>query len=188
MTTLTRMTLDEFLALPETEPPSEFICGEVVQKTMPTLNHGLISSEVLGLLRNFLKLTGQGSVVDNVRYARRPESRAYLPDVSVILRSRMPTDPQVRARGALEMLPDIAIEVLSPDDRASRVAEKLAFYLRSGVPLVWIIDPEERTLAAHRPGLPSTLHAAGDVIGAEPVLAGLELALDDVFSVLDEPA
>ena len=48
MTTATkRMTLDEFLALPETEPASEFICGEVIQKAMPTGFHSRIAFELV---------------------------------------------------------------------------------------------------------------------------------------------
>ena len=179
------MTLDEFLALPETEPASEFACGRIVPRPMPSLNHSLCSSAFVRVLGNRFVTTAEGVAVDNTRCADEDEDRAYLPDVSVILRARLPTDPETRARGPLRIPPDIAIEVLSPGDRPGRVADKLAFYLRTGVPLTWIVDPEERTLTAYRPGEPPTVHSAPEVIGAEPVLRGLVLDLAELFGVLD---
>jgi Uma2 family endonuclease len=184
VTTATRLTLDEFLAMPETEPPSEFACGRVIQKPMPTLSHGELTSRLITLIGSYLLRIVEATIADNARFASRPEDRAYLPDVSVIRLEHRPGREQ-RRRGALEILPDLAIEVLSPDDRPGRVADKLAFYLRAGVPLVWIIDPDDRTLAAYRPGQPSIVHAAPEVIGAEPVLSALDLDLAQLFAVLD---
>ncbi len=126
-----------------------------------------------------------GFVVSSVRHANFDEDRAYLPDVAVILRSSLPRDHAALARGPLEFRPDLAIEILSLDDRPGRVADKLAFYLRTGVPLTWIIDLEERTLTAYRPGEPSTVHLAPEVIGAEPVLPGATIDLGALFGELD---
>lgn len=179
------MTLDEFLQLPETEPASEFICGEVVQKAMPGFDHGLLASFLSFLFERYFQGKREGFVVVEVRHAERDESRAYLPDVSVVSIKNAPTDRRTRSRGPIESPPDIAIEILSPDDRPSRVSEKLTFYMRTGVPLVWIIDPETRELHAHRPGLPSAIHRAGDVIDAQPVLTDFRLSIDELFSVLD---
>lgn len=184
MTTATRPTLDEFLAMPETEPASEFHCGRVIQKPMPTWNHAVLTSRIIFLIGGYLERVAEASIADNARFANRPEDRAYLPDVSVIRLEHRP-GPEQRRRGALEMLPDLAIEVLSPDDRPGRVADKLAFYLRAGMPLVWIIDPDDRTLAEYRPGQPSIVHVAPEVIGAEPVLSALQLDLTQLFAVLD---
>ncbi len=186
MTTATRLTLDEFLALPETEPPSEFICGEVVEKPMPTGFHSLLVAFLSGLFFAYLRThPGEALVLVEPRHAHRGERRAYLPDVEVISRRRRLSTQDLK-RGPLEFPPDIAIEVLSPDDRPSRVAEKLAFYLRAGIPLVWIVDPEERTIAAHRPGQPSTLHREGDVIDAAPVLSEFALDVGELFAALDD--
>ncbi len=183
MTTATKLTLDEFLALPETEPPSEYICGEVVQKSMPSFEHGLIAAGLIIELGNHLARSGEGVVVPEVRHASRDEQRAYLPDVGVILREHRP-QRGTRAR-ALDLPPDLAIEVLSPGDRPGRVAERLAFYLRAGVRLVWIIDPEERTLDAHRPGEPSQHYAGEGIVTGVPVLAEFELDLGKLFGLLD---
>ncbi|MGI8925041.1 MAG: Uma2 family endonuclease [Tepidiformaceae bacterium] len=122
-----RMTLAEFLELPETEPPSEFICGEVVQKPMPSFAHGLSANTIGALLFIFLRRTKEGVVVVETRHADEDEQRAYLPDVAVVLAANTPKTAAGRYREPRGVSPDIAIEILSPDARPGRVAEKLAF-------------------------------------------------------------
>jgi len=177
------MTLDAFLALPETEPASEFICGEVVQKPMPSYFHGRIAARIASLLDRHIESTDAGWVVVEGQHAQRSERRAYLPDVSFVLTEHLP-DQRTLESGPVEIVPDIAVEILSPDDRAARIAEKLTFYMRNNTPLAWVIDPAERTLDAHRPGLPTTHHTAGDVITAEPVLPDFRLDVGALFAVL----
>ena len=180
-----RMTLEQFLALPETEPPSEFVCGRIMPKPMPTLAHGFLAAWLIRLIGAYLDAYPIGIVVTEARHANRDEDRAYLPDVGVILRANVPTSRAAIMRGPLEMRPDLAIEILSPDDRPGRVADKLALYLRAGVPLTWIIDLDDRSLTAYRPGEPSSVHQAPEVIGAEPVLPGFSLDLGHLFAQLD---
>lgn len=180
------MTLSEFLELPETEPPSEFVCGRIIPRPMPTFNHAALTSRLIGLFTIYLMRSAEAVVFDNLRHTDANEERAYLPDISVIRRDRLPRDPEQRRRGAVSTVPDLAIEVSSPDDRPSRIADKLVFYLRAGVPLTWIVDPDDRTVTVYRPGGSAITYSGDNVVGAEPVLPGFELKLTDLFSVLDE--
>ncbi len=186
MVTATSMTLSEFLELPETEPPSEFVCGRIIPKPMPTFNHAALTPRLIGLFTIYLLRSAEAIVFDNLRHADTDESRAYLPDISLIRRERLPRDPEQRRRGPVDIVPDLAIEVSSPDDRPARIADKLAFYLRLGVPLTWIIDPDERTLTAYRPFETQVTYGIGDTIQATPVLSEFQLNLSDLFSVLDD--
>lgn len=180
------MTLEEFLELPETEPPSEFVCGRVIPKPMPTFNHAALTSRLIGLFTIYLLRRAEAVVLDKLRHSADEEARAYLPDVSLIRRERLPKDPEQRRRGPINIVPDLAIEVSSPDDRPARIADKLAFYLRVGVPLTWIIDPDERTLTVYRPNETQVTYSSGDTLTASPVLSEFELKLSDLFSVLDD--
>ena len=181
------MTLDEFLELPETEPASEFMYGRIVQKDMPSTLHALITSRVIFLMQLYLHAAGiRAYVMDNARHAQRDEGRAYLPDVELVLRENMPKDRRTLQRGPIEMRPDIAIEVLSPGTGAGRLADRVAFFLRAGVPLTWIIDPIERSLTAFRPSQPSSYHEAPDAVDGAPVLPGFKLDLTELFGFLDE--
>ena len=179
------MTLDEFLELPETEPYSEFICGEIVEKTGIGWDHGLLMAEISALFGNALQGRRAGWPMVSPLFVQRAENRAYLPDIAFLLREHLPSR-EVMRRGPLEMIPDLVVEILAPDDRPNRVGEKLAFYTRNEIPLVWVVDPEERTIDAYRPGQPTTRHGAGDVIGAEPVLPDFRLDVGALFAVLDD--
>jgi Uma2 family endonuclease len=180
------MTLDEFLELPETEPPSEFMCGRIVPKPMPTWFHSRLAARLAYFFEAYFIAHAEGFATVELRYAQADEQRAYLPDVSVTRFSRGPSSMAERRSRAIEQPPDIAIEITSPDDRPGRIADKLAFYLRVGVPLVWIVEPDERTVSVYRPGKPVEVLGVDDTIGATPVLSEFSVALKDLFSVLDQ--
>ena len=185
MATRTRVSLEEFLAMPETEPPSELWDGEVVQKVAPSWNHATLTSYIIGELRTYLARSGEGQVVNELRHVERTEERVYLPHVSVMLAGRRPADPEERRQGPVESQPDIAIEILSPGDSAGRTLQRADFYLRVGVSLAWFIDPETRTLTAYRPGMQPTVHTEPETVDAKPVLADFTLDLAAMFAEMD---
>ena len=177
------MTLDEFLALPEDKPYREFVRGEVIEKPMPGPLHSRAVTRVIRQLGGHDGMDAVAELGTELRHAERgDEDRVYLPDVSVTLRSRYPSK---QMRGPIEVHPDIAIEVLSPDDRASVVLDKVDFYLRAGVALVWVIDPEARPLTEFRPGQAQQLFRPPDRVAADVVLPGFALDLATLFA---EPA
>ena len=78
--------------------------------------------------------------------------------------------------------PDLAVEVLSPEDRASEVSAKVGDYLDAGAVLVWVVDPESRTVSAYG-GIQSVrVYRADDELSAEDLLPGFRLKLADLFS------
>ncbi len=181
MVTKTRMTLDEFLALPETKPYREYIHGEVYEKSMPNREHAELGAELIGLLRNYLIESKEGRVYTELRHIEREQDWVYLPDINVTLAGRLGPF----TAGPEEVQPDFAIEILSPDDRYSRIAERVDFYMRSGVQLLWLVDPEARSIAAYRRGQAPTLHRTTETIDAKPVLSHFDLDLAALFAVLD---
>jgi len=181
MVTKTRMTLEEFLALPETKPHLEFIDGEVYEKPTPNRAHAELCAELIALLRNYLVESNEGRVYTELRHMERDLNWVYLPDINVTLAGRLgPFTP-----GPEEVQPDFAIEVLSPDDRYGRIADRIDFYMRSGVQLLWLVDPEARSVTAYRRGEAPTFHRVPETIDAQPVLRDFELDLGALFAVLD---
>jgi Uma2 family endonuclease len=85
------VSLGEFLALPETEPASEYLCGEVVQKPMLDLPHSLVQSFLLTALSAFVRRARPGVCGAELRCVFGPpgQERAYLPDVCFISWSRL---------------------------------------------------------------------------------------------------
>lgn len=179
------MTLDEFLELPETEPASEFVCGRIIPRPMPTWFHSRLANRIGAFFEFYFMKHDEGYANVELRHAAREEGRSYLPDVSVTTWSKSNPSLAERRQKAIEVEPDIAVEIVSPDDRPARIADKLAFYLRTGVAIVWIVDPDDRTVSVYRPGEPAQLFRGGDVLDGSPVLSSFELPVDDLFSVLE---
>jgi Uma2 family endonuclease len=185
MVTATRVSLEQFLAMEETKPYLELIDGEVVAKPMPGTKHSDLVAELIYQLKGYARTHPNARVETELRHSEVAEERVYLPDVSVTLRERLVGD---RPDGPETVHPDLAIEVLSPDDRASRVLERVDFYLRAGVSLVWVIDPDQRSIVAYRQDSHPARHVSPATIDAAPVLGGFELDLSAFFSVLDDVA
>lgn len=73
------------------------------------------------------------------------------------------------------------VEVLSPGDSASEIAKKVEEYIGSGVSLVWVVDPERKTVTAHRSPHETTEHRADEMLTAEPVLSGFSCRVSEFF-------
>jgi len=85
-------------------------------------------------------------------------------------------------RGYVPGAPDLAVEVLSPDDRPGYVREKVAEWLEAGARAVWVVDPRDRTVTIHEPGRPPLLLAETESLSGGDVLPGFELPVRDVFA------
>lgn len=118
MTTAVKLTLEEFLARPETKPASEYACGEVTRKSMPTRLHGLVQALIGALLFRWMEQTGRcGEAGMEICCLLGPSGRrrAYVPDVTYVSSERLPA-----ADALYYDVPDLAVEVLSPGDRPRR--------------------------------------------------------------------
>ena len=79
------------------------------------------------------------------------------------------------------MAPDLAVEVLSPDDRPGEIHEKVGDWLNAGVRLVWVVDPERRLGHLYRHDGSESHLAEGDAIAGEDVLPGFACRLADIL-------
>lgn len=176
------LTLEEYLAQPEEAPYSEYIDGEVRPKPMPTEDHGALTIEIGGLLREYNRRDRKYYIGGEVRHIARDRGRVYIPDVHATLHSR-----RIPGQNPVEVQPDLAIEVLSPDDRATDVLGKVSFYLAIGVRAVWLVDPMGLTVTIYRPDAPIISLRDGDTVSGGDILPGFETIVDEIFSVLDPP-
>lgn len=103
------------------------------------------------------------------------------PDVGFVGVDRVPDG--ISDAGYFPTPPDLAVEVISPTDRPGDLARKQAPYAKAGVPLVWWVDPEARSVTVHRPGHePEVLDESGMLDGGD-VLPGFSLAVDRNFAL-----
>ncbi len=175
-----RLTLEQFLARPETKPGREYVCGEVWIKPMGTRAHKAVQHLLSIAFGLFLRQHPIGEAGPEWRFIFGPpgKERAWLPDFAFVISARVADDDYNSPhRGP----PDLAVEVLSPRDRAGRVTEKVVSYLQHGVRLVWLIDPRQRTLRVFAPGQDTrTLHE-DDILDGGDVLPGFSVRVADVL-------
>lgn len=174
----------EFLVLPETKPGSEYVDGEVVQKSTPTTDHTIIQrllSLVFGLfLRDYP--IAEGGPEWRCIFGLVGQERARLPDFALVLRERLR-----RTRGDEPFLgaPDFAVEIISPDDRTSDVLAKVRWYLDNGVRLVWLIDPATRSVMVWRDWGEARVYAEDDTIDGDAVLPNFSTPVRDILPSRD---
>jgi len=181
-TTLNRiLTLEEFLQLPETEPASEFIDGQIHQKTMPQGKHSRLQLK-------FCQAVNQVAEPNQIALAF-PElrcsfgGRSIVPDVSVFTRSRIPFDPDGEFDHVFALPSDWVVEILSPDRSATKVIGNILYCLQHGTQLGWLIDPKERSILIFFPTQPPLAMTGIDRLPV-PNFIELDLTVDRVFSWL----
>ncbi len=159
----------------------EYAGGRVVEKTM-SIGASEVEVTVGALLHVEASNTGESKVFSqslNYRcYADEP-AKFRKPDVSVIRMERLKgTHPD---DGFVHFPADLVVEVLSPTDLAVDVAKKVEDYLTNGFPLVWIVNPNTRTVTIHRAnGSIALLHEADEITG-ESALPALRCKVGAFF-------
>jgi Uma2 family endonuclease len=108
------------------------------------------------------------------------------PDVSLVLRDRLPAEQL--DQGFLTLPPDLAVEVVSPNDLAYEVEEKVEEYLGAGVRLVWVVYPPTRTIHIHRHDRSIAMVRSDDELSGEDLLPDFHCRVDDLFAALPPPA
>ena len=187
MTVAAKLTLEAFLEMPETRPASEYEDGEVCQKPMPTVVHGVIQSLLAFVFILYARERGRGIAGSEIRCIFGPagRERAYIPDVIFIADA----PPGVgAANGPWQGAPDLAVEILSPDDRMTRIRRKVRFYLENGVRLVWLVDPEDRTVTVVTSLAGSTTLSEGEDLDGGDVLPGLRVRVREILPPVEAPS
>jgi Uma2 family endonuclease len=100
-------------------------------------------------------------------------------DLSFIRRGRLPEG--TLPRGFWHGPPDLAVEVVSPDDRPSDIRTKVAEYLTHGVPVVVVIDPDDRSVITHRRSAPPITLGVADFLDLDDVVQGFRCKIQDIF-------
>jgi Uma2 family endonuclease len=166
------ITVEEFGRLPDPADGSqqELVRGEIVTMPSPRGRHGFCCVKVVRHVGNFVDDHNLGTVVcnDTGFILERDPDTVRGPDISFWSRERLPSLPEEY----IEIPPDLAIEVISPSDVFSQVQRRVRDFLASGVRIVWLIDPQNRTASIHRNGKPAQELNESDTLTGEDVLPG----------------
>jgi Uma2 family endonuclease len=179
------ITLEEFLARPETKPASEFIAGSIEQKPMPQGQHSRLQLKLCNLVNDVAEVTTIAMALPELRctFGDADAKRSIVPDIAIFRWERIPFEPSGDISNAFELAPDWTIEILSPDQKDTKVIRNILHCLNHGTSLGWLIYPDERIILAF-PANQSPVELSGR--DRLPVLPELDLtiAVDDVFGLL----
>jgi Uma2 family endonuclease len=174
------LTAEEFDNFPFDETKRyELDEGKLIVTDKPAYDHNRVLLDLTYSLARFLDHTPIGEVLisENV-YAIGPLTRRS-PDVAVILGDRY---SELENATVIKIIPEIAAEVISPDEDVLMLHRKLKQYFAAGVNEVWLVDPESQTVEIWTgPKLPEQ-ELAGDAAITSPLLPGFSLPLSELFA------
>ncbi len=173
---------EAFIARPENlDRHFELIHGEIVEKAMPTEEHGIIIHTLSGEIYIFLKANPIARAEIEVRYKMpKDDHNGRQPDLSVVVDMQTP----IIRKGAVPRMPDLAVEVKSSDDKFKDMRDKAEYYLNNGTRIVWLIYPHERLVEVFRPNVDSEILNENHILNGEDVLPGFALAIRDLFRLI----
>ncbi len=176
------ITAEEFIELPDPKDGSklELVKGEIVAMPPTGYEHGQVQANVAFLIMAFLKTNPIGRVVieSGVITERGPDT-VRGPDISYYSIEKVPRDRRIV--GYHELPPDLCVEVLSPSNTKKQLRDKIKEYFTAGVRMVWVVDPDDRTvtvLTSLNPGHP--LREPSELDGGD-VLPGFKCQVSELF-------
>jgi Uma2 family endonuclease len=182
MSTTIPFTADELLKLPMGMGKCyELVAGELIVMSPGGWRHGSVISNLHVALGSFVRQHDLGVLFGaetGFQLARNPDT-VRAPDIAFIAKQNLPTEMPDQAfwPGA----PNLAVEVLSPDDRSGKIREKIDGWLASGTEMVWIVDPKLRIVSTYERGRQPYTRSAGEVLEGDPVVPGFSCPVDEIF-------
>ncbi len=180
-----QMTAEELWEMPE-EPGKSFelVDGEVVGVSPTNARHGLIAGVVYDAFKHHARQHDLGLVLgDNVGYVlRRDPDHVRVPDVSFIAWDRAPRESELDR--FIEGAPTLAVEIVSPNDRASDIYDRVQDFLAAGTRQVWVLWPSKRAVSVYRPNADTRELGPDAMLDGGEVLPGFSVRVGDLFEVM----
>lgn len=175
------ISAEEFLRTPDPGDGSkrELVRGEIVMMSPAGGRHGVCCTKIVRRVGFFVDTHELGHLMSNDTgfVAERGPDTVRAPDIAFWSRQRLGLVPV----GIIEIPPDLGIEVVSPSDTPSQMRQWVRELLEAGVRLVWVIDPESRTLTIHRMGQPARELAETETVSGDDVLPGFACSVADLL-------
>jgi Uma2 family endonuclease len=177
----TRMTAEELLRLPDDGKRYELVEGELKEMAPAGGRHGSVAATLAILLGQHARERRLGVVLaaeTGFRIYRNPET-VRAPDVSFVARERIP--PGGPPDGYWDLAPDLAAEVVSPNDTAAELQSKVQMWLDAGTRLVWVLYPNTRSVVVYESSKEIHALTPGETLRGGNVVPGFEHPVADIF-------
>ena len=177
----TSFTAEELIRLPRGKCRYELVKGELFEMPPAGGRHGSVAMRIGILLGAHVmeNQLGETFAAETGYILRRDPDTVRAPDASFIARDRLP--PEELPAGYFDIMPDLAVEVLSPNDRLDEVRAKVADWLQAGVRLVWVIDPATRSAVVYRSASDGQELTEGESLDGADVIPGFTCQIRELF-------
>ena len=173
----------ELLALPEYQDSRlELVEGKIVEMPKPKRRHGIVTMDLAVELANYVKTHGLGEVPapdTGFLLERNPYGRDTVRGVDIAFVSKKhmlgPLDDEW-----YEVAPDLAVEIISPSNKAGDIQRKVTQLLNAGARLIWLVYPETRSVVVQSSSGSVTLYE-DDMLSGGEVLPGFAIRVGDIF-------
>jgi Uma2 family endonuclease len=159
----------------------ELVKGEIVTMSPSGHEHGEIALAIGSFLREFVrkhKLGKTYAAETGFILSRNPDT-VRAPDAAFVTAAR--AAQQTRRQGFFDGAPDLAVEVVSPEDTADEVDAKVLEYLQAGTKLVWVVHPRTQTLTVYRSLDQVRVLTVNDTLNGNDALPEFALAVREIF-------
>src|SRR6266498_690534 len=176
----------ELQALPEDGYTHEVVNGDLVMSPKNNFYHGDICSELLTAMRLFVKKNHLGAVLDSSTGFWMKNRNCRAPDISFVTKSRLVSlGFKRRTRSFFPGAPDLAVEILSPNNTRAEIDGRLRDFFASGTQIAWIIDPDTQSAEVCRSLTQRRLIGPGGELDGEHLLPGFRYSISDLFKDWD---
>src|SRR5919202_1737479 len=176
-----QITLKKFLKRPKTKPASEFIHGRIYQKPMPQGKHSRLQLKLCNAINQVAEEQQIALAFPELRCTFG--GRSIVPDVTLFQWERIPFDADGEIENVFALHPDWTIEILSPDQNATKVISNILHCLKHGTQLGWFVDPNEQLVLVFLPRQQPIEMMGADRLPV-PQFLELDLTVAQVFSWL----
>ena len=171
MPTMTEVVLDP-------DKLYEIVDGQPEEKTMPGARHGGVCGRLAIALGMYLKANRLGELYPETNFQIGANER--IPDLAFVFARRIPPEGEPDTKWLIP--PDLAVEVISPNDLYEKVYAKTMEYLTVGVQQVWLVSPEHHTVTIYRSATNITAFPGDSELVSEDLLPGFRCPLREIFT------
>jgi Uma2 family endonuclease len=166
----------------------EVVDGKRVRQSPMAVYSVLIGTTLVTFLSSFVRLHNLGRTLQEALFhLPAPIGRSRRPDLAFVSYQRWAkTRPMPRTDDAWDVVPNLAVEVVSLTNEASKLVDKIAEYFRAGVELVWVVYPQQSQIYVYRSPTQITGLGMSDVLDGGDVVPGFRLPLVELFSEPEE--